>query len=309
MPWRSGESISVSSGQQAGSNCAGIYTFLPHRRSLPRASSAMVVTTRATIHHPSEKVAVREWRERLRLAARDFGTNHLSTIPKGITMNSRAVGLSFTVFCLLMCIALPSDAQTGPGATVTVGALFPSGKYGEFFSTGYDVNAGFAIATGKTTVWHVLIGYGRIGLDNAALNESDALNSEQGKYDVSGAIHIYPLLLGITFFPDKEGVKPYGLLDFGLYMISAKFNGGTYTKPDGSQSVFAESSQFRAEPGLNVGIGALLPLSSGKSLDLGVRYNFVKDSQYSNFAGTSTTSSYVGFSQYFSLSIGLEFSY
>jgi len=224
-------------------------------------------------------------------------------------MNPRSIVLSIAAFCLLMCPAYPANAQTGYGATVTAGALLPSGKYGEYFSAGYSVNAGFSIANAKTSSWHVFIGYGRLGLDNTALNESASLNSEQGKYDVSGAISIYPLLLGITFFPDREGAKPYGLLDFGLYMVSAKFNGGTYTKPDGSQSVFAESSQFRVEPGLNVGIGALLPLSPGKLLDLGVRYNFVKDSQYSNFGGTSTTSSYVGFSQYFSLSVGLEFSY
>jgi hypothetical protein len=224
-------------------------------------------------------------------------------------MNSRSIGLSIVVFCLLMCFAHPASAQTGTGATVTAGALLPSGKYGEYFSTGYGINAGFPIATAKTTVWHVLIGYGRISLDNTALNESDAYNSEQGNYDVSGAIRIYPLLLGITFFPDREGAKPYGLLDFGVYMVSAKFNGGTYTKPDGTQSVFSSSSQFRAEPGLNLGIGALLPLSPGKLLDLGVRYHFVKDSQYSNFTGTGATSTYVGFSQYFSLSVGLEFSY
>jgi hypothetical protein len=208
-----------------------------------------------------------------------------------------------------MCISHPVNAQTVYGTTVTAGALIPSGKYGEFFSTGYGVNAGFAIATGKTASWHLLVGYGRIGLDNAALNESDELNAERGKFDVSGAVHIYPLLLGITFFPDREGAKPYGLLDFGVYMVSAKFKGGTYTKPDGSQSVFAESSQFRVEPGVNVGIGALLPLSPGKLLDLGVRYHFVKDSQYSNFSGTGATSTYVGLSQYLSLSVGLEFSY
>lgn len=224
-------------------------------------------------------------------------------------MNSRSIILSIIVVCLIMCIAHPANAQTSYGTTVTAGALIPSGKYGEYFSTGYGVNAGFSIATGKTSTWHLFIGYGRMNLDNTALNESDDLNAEQGKFDVSGAVHVYPLLLGITFFPDREGAKPYGLLDFGVYMVSAKFKGGTYTKPDGSQSIFAESSQFRVEPGLNLGIGALIPLSGGNLLDLGVRYNFVKDSQYSNFEGTTASSTFVGFSQYLSLAVGLEFSY
>ena len=224
-------------------------------------------------------------------------------------MNMRSVGLSISLFCLMLGPARPANAQAGYGTTVSLGPLFPSGKYGEYFTTGYGATVGFSIANEKTVSYHLLFGYGRFGLDNKALNESATLNSEQGRYDVGGAIHLYPILLGVTFFPDREGAKPYGLLEFGLYMASRKFDGGTYTKPNGNQSVFAKSSQFRAEPGLNLGMGVLLPLSPGKSLDLGVRYNFVKDSQYYNLAGTGGNSTYVGFSQYFSLSAGFEFSY
>ena len=224
-------------------------------------------------------------------------------------MNMRSVGLSIVLIGLLMSPPRPANAQAQYGTDVSLGALFPSGTYGQYFKTGYGINAAFSIAEQKTVSYHLLLGYGRLGLDNNALNESADFNIEQGKYDVDGAIRIYPILVGIKFFPDKEGAKPYGLLEFGLYMTSKKFDGGTYTRPDGTQSVFSESSSFRAEPGLDLGLGVLLPLSPDKSLDIGVRYNFVKDSQYYSFATSGGTTTYVGFSQYFSLSVGLQFSY
>ena len=227
----------------------------------------------------------------------------------GTIMIMRSVGLSIFLFSLLMIPARPANAQAKYGTQVSAEALFPSGSFGQYFNTGYGIGVGFSMADGKTLSYHLRLGYGRLVLDNNALNASSDFNREQGRYDVGGAITVYPILFGVTFFPDKEGSKPYGLLEFGLYMSSQKFDGGTYTSPGGSQSVFYGRTKFRAEPGFNAGMGVLLPLSPGKSLDLGVRYNFVKDSQYYNLAGTGASSTYLGFSQYFSLSVGLDFSY
>jgi hypothetical protein len=51
----------------------------------------------------------------------------------------------------------------------------------------------------------------------------------------------------------------------------------------------------------------LFPVGKDISLDIGLKYNWVKDGRYYNFEGG--TSTYISTAQYFTFSVGLSFAY
>jgi len=200
-------------------------------------------------------------------------------------------------------------AQTRYGTEVSVGAAIPTGTFAPVFSTGPEVNLAFSMGSEPTVGYHLLLGWSRMTLDAEGLTGSADFNPDGGTFEGEGSVNVYPILIGVRFYPDKPGARPYGLLEAGVFMYSKSFKGGTYTDPTGDVSNLSSSSSFRAEPGFNAGIGVLIPVADDKSLNLGVRYHLVKDSQYYNLTPTGSTTTYVGFSQYIGLTAGLDISY
>jgi hypothetical protein len=218
---------------------------------------------------------------------------------------TRTIGVLLT----LLIGSAASLAQNSYGTDVSAMAAFPVGTYSEDFKTGYGANLGFFMTSGSSTRYELTLGYMRMGLDNEGINQSAASNGQTGSYNVSGSIIAYPILIGVKFVPAREGFKPYGILEFGLYMYSKKFDGGTYTSPAGAVTQYSPSSSFRSEPGFNLGVGFLFPAGKDVSVDVALRYNLVKDSQYYNLTPSGGTSTYVGTNQYFTLNVGLSYAY
>jgi hypothetical protein len=209
----------------------------------------------------------------------------------------------------LMTLHSLTAAQTRFGTDVSVGAAIPMGTFAPIFSTGPEVSVAFSMGSEPNVAYHLLLGWSRMTLDAEALTASGDFNPYGGVYTGEGSVNVYPLLIGVRFYPDQSGARPYGVLEAGVFMYSKSFDGGTYTDPTGDVSNLSSTSSFRAEPGFNAGIGVLIPVAEDKSLDLAFRYHLVKDSQYYNFTPTGSTAAYVGFSQYVGLTVGLDFSY
>jgi hypothetical protein len=105
----------------------------------------------------------------------------------------------------------------------------------------------------------------------------------------------------ITSGPD---LRVYGLVEGGLYLYRVKLS-GTITDQTGTAPM-PETSEFKAEAGVNLGLGVLAPIKENLSLDISVRYHFIRDSEYSSSA-SSGSNVVVGTSQLLSLSVGLNY--
>jgi len=218
--------------------------------------------------------------------------------------------MKFRIVLLLLPLVLlssfaPASAQTKYTTDVSAGLMFPTGSFGTFFKTGLAVNLSFSMAGGDGIRYHLGLGYDRATLDNQALNDDPNANSNGGQFDVGGAVSAFPILLGVKFMSSSPGTRPYGVLEGGIYLYSKKFDGGTYTYPDGTIITASSSSSFKVEPGVNLGAGVMFPLDAGKALDVALRYHMVKNSQYTDLPNDA----YVGFSQFFSLTVGLSFGF
>jgi hypothetical protein len=203
---------------------------------------------------------------------------------------------------ILHAAAAASPAQTRYSTDVSAGLMMPSASFGTYFATGLAVNLAFSMAGGEDLRYHVLLGYDRTSLDNQALNEDPDSNPQGGRYDVSGSVSAFPILVGLKLISSSPVARPYGVLEAGVYLYSKKFDGGTYTYPDGSQITVSATSSFKVEPGLNLGVGFLVPLEGSTSFDIALRYQMVKNSQNADVPGDA----FVGFSQFFALTVGVS---
>ena len=77
----------------------------------------------------------------------------------------------------------------------------------------------------------------------------------------------------------------FGMLEGGLYTYRTSFT-GTY----GSGAPLDES-EFRSEPAFVFGGGVLFPFNKELSLDVNIRYHWIRDSEYINYAGSSIANS------------------
>jgi opacity protein-like surface antigen len=99
-------------------------------------------------------------------------------------------------------------------------------------------------------------------------------------------------------------VRFYGDLELGIFTYWTKAS-GQIIEATGIAPV-PERSEFRSEPGGSLGLGVLFGLNETLSLDAGIRYSFVKDSEYASYTGSSTTVS-VTTSQVLDFALGLSY--
>jgi hypothetical protein len=216
-------------------------------------------------------------------------------------MKSRFAVLLLPLFLLVSSV--PSSGQQKYTTDVSAGLLFPTASFGTYFKTGLAVNLAFSMAGGEGLRYHLGLGYYRTALDNQGLNDDPDSNPNGGRYDVSGSVSAFPILIGVKFTSSSPGTKPYGVLEGGVYLYSKKFDGGTYTYPDGTPITVSSSSSFKVEPGLSLGAGVMFPLDDAKAIDVALRYQMIKNSQDADIPGDG----YVNFSQFFTLTVGLSF--
>jgi hypothetical protein len=218
-------------------------------------------------------------------------------------MKSRLLVLSVPL--ALAWFAAPAAAQTGYTTDVSAGVMMPAASLDTYYKPGLAINLGFSMTGGEDIRYHLGFGYYRTGLDNQALNDDPNSNPGGGRYEVGGAVSTFPIVVGLTLVSSKPEVKPYGVVEAGIFLNQKKFDGGTYTYPDGVLIQVPSGSSFRVEPGLSLGAGMLVPLDAKKSLDVALRYHYVKNSGEPEIPGDI----YVAASQFFTLTVGISFGF
>lgn len=218
-------------------------------------------------------------------------------------MNSR-IAVSILLL-LLVLTAGRAPAQMVYTTDASAGVMMPAASFGTYFKTGLALNLAFSMTGGEGTRYHLALGYHRSALDNQALTDDPDSNPKGGQYDVAGAVSAFPILVGLKLISPKQETRPYGVLEAGVYLYSKKFDGGTFTYPDGTAIQVSSSSSFKVEPGVNLGVGMLVPLDAERSLDFALRYHYVNNSGEPEIPGDI----YVAASQYFTLTVGLSWAF
>jgi len=197
-------------------------------------------------------------------------------------------------------------AQGGYGTTFAADIAFPAGVFAQSFKTGYGAHVEFFMAEENYLRLYVLLGYDRWGIDNDKINQQYLSLGGKGTLQLDGRMNSFPLLVGAKLLSPPGSFRFYGLLEGGVYFYSGKITGQKVESGVVTQNIYEEKS--RTEPGVNLGAGLLQAVGKEVSLDLAVRYHFVKTDTYYNYDlyGTPTA---VSTSKYFSLALGVTYSF
>jgi hypothetical protein len=205
---------------------------------------------------------------------------------------------------LLMWGAEPLQGQVGYGSDVAANILVPTGKFSSYYNLGFGGWAGMFYDTEPSIRVTLSGGLSWLPISNEGVNEEYRARGGTGTVDAQGSLLTIPLLLGVRLMTQGPDLRVYGLIEGGLYLYRVKLS-GTITDQTGSAPL-PETSEFRAELGLNGGIGVLVPMKDNLSLDICARYHLIRDSEYSS-SSSSGSNVVVGTSQLLSLTVGVNF--
>ena len=205
----------------------------------------------------------------------------------------------YIVAMMLMFLNSISFAQTGYGTEVTGNFVLSIGKGAEDYNAGPGVLVGFYYDITENLRLALVLGYLNLGINEDKVNGDFVSGGLPGNLNVSGGIGVIPAIFSLRLLSPGRGMRFYGLLEGGLYTYSTSIS-GTYTI--GSQTIPVDESEFRSEPGFVFGGGLLFPVNEELSLDLNVRYHWVRDSEYLNYGSGNLLAN----SRLISLGLGLN---
>ena len=191
------------------------------------------------------------------------------------------------------------------GTDVAGVLALPTGKNADLYKMGFGAQAGMFYDFEESLRFSVMLGFTHMSLDGDALRRK-VENAGKGTADITGGVNGFPLIVSLRLLTPGPSMRFYGAIEGGLYLYSAKMS-GIYTQAGGTR-INVEESEFRSEPGFNLALGVLSPLSDNLYLDVNARYHFISDSQYFSGGPWGSTVN-VSTSQYFSIAVGVSYSY
>ena len=176
-----------------------------------------------------------------------------------------------------------SLSQTGYGTEVSGNFVLPIGKNAEYYNVGFGGLVGFYYDITEIFRLALALGYLRSGINESKVNSLYANGGQDA--DIKGGVGAIPALISLRLISPGPGIRFFGMLEGGLYTYRTSFT-GTY----GSGAPLDES-EFRSEPAFVFGGGVLFPFNKELSLDVNIRYHWIRDSEYINYAGSSIANS------------------
>jgi opacity protein-like surface antigen len=192
--------------------------------------------------------------------------------------------LTAIIFATLTITSFP---QAGYGTELNGNLLIPLGKNADDYNPGVGVIVGFYYDVAESFRLSLVLGYLRAGINESKFNGPYTSGGQQANLDVSGHVGCIPAMLSLRFISPGPGMRVYGLIEGGLYTYKTSISG---TNTIGGVSTPIENSEFRSEPGVAFGGGAMFPLTEELSADVQIRYHYINDSEYSDVPTTEGTS-------------------
>jgi len=223
------------------------------------------------------------------------------------TTGSSPMRNAYLLITLLMLNAWPdarSQSQQSYGFEGGPIVSVATGKNASFYTPGFGLRAGAFYDIEPQLRLAFVLGFYSYSLDADAITKQYQFQGGTGSVEVDGNLAAFPIMLSIRLVSPPRGVRFYGDLEVGIFTYWTKASGSII---DGAVvTPVPERSEFRSEPGGSLGVGLLIPIQESFSLDAGVRYSFVKDSEYVSYAGSGTTVS-VTTSQVITFALGVSY--
>jgi len=207
-------------------------------------------------------------------------------------------------------------SQSSYGSDLSATVAFPTGVNADYFKTGYGAIGGFYYEMESNWRIGLTLGFIYSGINgNEVNNYFQTLEQQTGSVALTGNVSTIPILLSFKYMlPGGSSPRFYGIIEAGLYLYSTKAN-GTITYTNGETSP-VDKSEFSSEPGFDLGLGALFPVSKEISLDINARYHFVRNSgtikvdyDYDNQGNYYPSEESVGSSHFINVGIGANWNF
>lgn len=198
------------------------------------------------------------------------------------------------ILAISFIISSITFSQTGYGTELTGNFVLPIGKNAEYYNVGFGGLVGFYYDFTENFRMALVLGYLHAGINEDKVNNLYASGGQQA--NIEGGVAAIPALISLRLISPGPSMRFYGMLEGGLYTYRTSFT-GTY----GSGAPLDES-EFRSEPGFAFGGGVLFPLNKELSLDVNVRYHWIRDSEYLNYGSGNSIAN----SRLLSLGVGVN---
>ena len=193
-----------------------------------------------------------------------------------------------TLIITLIIFSAVSFSQEKYGSEFSVNLVIPSGPNAKFYNNGFGASGNFYYDLETNIRIGISIGYLRLTANSEEIrNQYESIVSDGG-LEASGSIRALPLMITFKLITPDNPVRIYGALEGGLWTYWTSVS-GTFNNNGGIVTI--DKSEFRSEAGFAAGMGILFRLSQVMSLDIGVKYQFVQDSEYLNVNRSSIETS------------------
>ena len=200
-----------------------------------------------------------------------------------------------------------SFGQKDYGSELDATVAIPTGANSKYFNVGYGVTGGFYYTLESDWRLGLTLGFIRIGVDGKEINNYFQTLGQQGNIDLKGSVSIIPILFsGKYIFPAASGT--YAVIEGGLYTFWSKVNGNIIYSGTNPGTVSIDESEFSSEPGFALGMGSLFRVNQEISIDVSIKYNFVRNSGAIKINDRTGEKSF-GSSHFFNIAIGANWNF
>ncbi len=210
-------------------------------------------------------------------------------------------------FAVLALISLPycATAQLTYGSELTGNVMVPTSSFADAFSTGFGGTLGVFFDMEPNLRVTLSGGYLSSPVKESGIQDLYQQSGGTGTISSTGSAKAIPLLLGLQIITPGP-LRVYGGIEAGIYIYAVDVS-GTITDNTGSSNVTL-ADESRSEFGLNLGFGALFPLKDNISVAGGVKYHFVKTSEFRSTSGGASAVT-LSTNQFLSLGLGLNWAF
>jgi len=218
------------------------------------------------------------------------------------------------LFTLLLFSTL-TLGQSSYGSDLSGTVAIPTGVNSDYFNTGFGGIGGFYYEMDSNWRIGLTLGFIISTVDGDAVNNYFQSNQQGASVNLDGSVSTIPILLSFKYVAPGESVRFYGIIEAGLYVYWTNLN-GSIIYPGDVGTAPVDQSEFSSEPGFDLGLGALYPVSPEISIDFNIRYHFVRNSgtikvkyDYDNQGIPYASEETVGSSHFLNIGIGANWNF
>ncbi len=211
-----------------------------------------------------------------------------------------------TAVIIILGLASKVNAQLSVSA---YGALsIPNGSFSDYYNSAFGVRGNVLYSTGGSFQFILHSGYNVWKFNNEKFNDWFHKESGVGNFNLEIPITAVPLLLGTRYSRDYSGnTKLFLEVAGGVYFITTEAS-GKFTDNTGTYDLGNDKKNY-TEFTVHLGAGLSIALSNRVSLEPGVYFDFITNSEAAKQAKPKNSKEYYEGNQVRTLILCLGFNY